>query len=116
MNHILFFPYILSFILPFPVTSVTQSLQFSTTLLIVCVIALITILGNVAMYALILTNARFRKQVHAIIFQNGLKVKYMMFDIYVSMHSQLSSVIWTDIDVPCPLVLAIKPTALCKLF
>jgi len=36
--------------------------QFSTTLLIVCVIALITILGNVAMYALILTNARFRKQ------------------------------------------------------
>merc|ERR1719341_2866404 len=36
--------------------------KFSPTLLVVCIIALITILGNMAMYALILTNSRFRKQ------------------------------------------------------
>lgn len=36
--------------------------KFSPVLLGICGIALITILGNMAMYALILTNKRFRKQ------------------------------------------------------
>ena len=48
----------------FAVLHILHVLQFSPTLLAICVIALITILGNVGMYALILTNAKFRLQVH----------------------------------------------------
>ena len=43
--------------------SVRQSFQLSSSILAICIIATITILGNAAMYSLILTNARFRKQV-----------------------------------------------------